>query len=274
MTALPLILKAIRSVEERFSVRAVYACESGSRAWGFESSDSDFDVRILYARPPHDYLRFVPLTDAFDYRFEEPEFKDLDVACWDIRKAAELLWRSNPPLIEWLGSPIVYEQHEGIASLLRECATTYFDRKKSAFHYVSMAKGVWHEIEPSSSETPKEVKRKKYLYALRPLACVRYLEKVGTVPPTRFESVLDGIEWDEPVRCAVDQLISEKKAGLELGVGPTDPVLHDFIRTELKAAISIAESLSPRQEVGQEKLDSLIWESIMGDWVASFSQST
>ena len=256
----PLILKAIRSVEERFNIQTVYACESGSRAWGFDSVDSDYDVRIIYVRSPLEYVRLSPPRDAFDYRFDDPEFKDLDVACWDIRKAAELFWKSNPPLIEWMGSPIVYQEDSYITPILRECASLYFDRKKSAYHYVSMAKGVWNEISDAS-----EVKRKKYLYVLRPLACIRWLFQEYSIPPTRFFSVVNSIPWPNEVKKAIHLLVEEKQTGVELGVGPVDPVLHDFCRTEIESAWKIAENLPVRQGVSQEKLDAMISKTIFAD---------
>jgi hypothetical protein len=40
------ILQKLSEIEQSEDVKILYACESGSRAWGFASPDSDFDVPI------------------------------------------------------------------------------------------------------------------------------------------------------------------------------------------------------------------------------------
>ena len=42
------VRNALAQVEAERNVRVLFACESGSRAWGFASRDSDYDVRFLY----------------------------------------------------------------------------------------------------------------------------------------------------------------------------------------------------------------------------------
>lgn len=96
------------SVEVDHDLRIFYACESGSRAWGFESADSDFDVRFIYAHRPDWYLS-VDLEQKRDVIEFSPD-DGLDLSSWDLRKTLGLLWRSNPPLLEWLRSPIVYRE--------------------------------------------------------------------------------------------------------------------------------------------------------------------
>src|SRR5436189_1813350 len=98
------IKKELRRIEEQLEIKVLYAVESGSRAWGFASTDSDWDVRFLYARCPEWYLSVQDRRDVLEYPISE----GLDVSGWDIRKALVLFARSNPPLMEWLRSPIVY----------------------------------------------------------------------------------------------------------------------------------------------------------------------
>ena len=101
------ILKRIAEVEATENVTIFYACESGSRAWGFPSADSDYDVRFIYLRKPDWYLS-IDVEDKRDV-IERPINDELDISGWDLRKALKLLWKSNPPLLEWLVSPIVYK---------------------------------------------------------------------------------------------------------------------------------------------------------------------
>ena len=111
-------------IESDYAVAVLYACESGSRAWGFESRDSDYDVRFLYIHPPHWYLRIDTAKEKGG--IELPIEDDLDCVGWDLRKALLLLCKSNPPLLDWLGSPIVYREHPSTISRMRELATEYF----------------------------------------------------------------------------------------------------------------------------------------------------
>ena len=98
------ILSHLREIETTENVRIVYACESGSRAWGFPSADSDYDVRFLYVHPLEWYLSVDVKRDVI----ERPLQGGLDISGWDLKKALQLFRKSNPPLLEWLGSPIVY----------------------------------------------------------------------------------------------------------------------------------------------------------------------
>jgi len=98
------ILSELKQVERRENVRILYAVESGSRAWGFASPDSDYDARFVFIRPMHDYLRLRPLRDVI----ELPIVNDLDINGWDIVKTLNLFRSSNPPLLEWLNSPVTH----------------------------------------------------------------------------------------------------------------------------------------------------------------------
>lgn len=251
----PLVRERLRVVEQERDLRVVFACESGSRAWGFASEDSDYDVRFIYVRPAEAYLRLRPPVDAFD----QQDDNDLDLAGWDIRKTAELMRKSNSALFEWLGSPIIYEQDDEISSRLVELRNLYFDPKKSVYHYLSLAGGIWSKY---IAGNPAPV-RKKYLYAIRPLACIRFIEKHMCQPPTLFESVLNGIEVGGEVRGAIDRLVDDKKQNRELGSGVVDSVLNAWIKSEVEHGERLGESLSP-VDITYKELDGLIADSVLG----------
>ena len=111
------IQRSIDEIEQSENVTVLYACESGSRAWGFHSQDSDYDVRFIYAHPPDWYLS-VDLEKKRDV-IERPILDDLDVSGWDLRKSLQLFRKSNPPLLEWLDSPIVYRDRFDVAFFSR-----------------------------------------------------------------------------------------------------------------------------------------------------------
>ncbi|MEM9418218.1 MAG: nucleotidyltransferase domain-containing protein [Planctomycetota bacterium] len=249
-----IIHERLRQVERERNLRVIFACESGSRAWGFASNDSDFDVRFIYVRPAADYLRLRPPVDAFDQQGED----DFDLAGWDIRKTCELMRKSNGPLFEWLDSPIIYEQDGDLSARLIALRADYFDAKKSVFHYLSLAGGVWEKY---IADEPTPV-RKKYLYTLRPLACVKYIAQHKEHPPTAFDAVLDRIDLPAETRKAIDALVLDKKANRELGAGPADQVLNQWITQVLSEGEAIANAL-PTSGTDNALLDQLIANAIL-----------
>lgn len=243
----------LNDIEQERGVRVLFAIESGSRAWGFASPDSDYDIRFLFAQPIEAYLSLRPKPDAFDLMDG-----DLDAGGWDIRKAAELMSRSNAPLLEWIDSPIVYREIPGTRDRLRALRARYFDAKKTCHHYLSMARGVWKN-KLADVEQPR---RKAYLYALRPLACIRYIELHGVVPSTEFDRVLESIDWPDDVRCAVASLVADKLVTREIGTSDPDPTLHAFIPQALSDAESSAERAKPN-DVDYDALDRFVFDVIL-----------
>ncbi|HEY2582378.1 MAG TPA: nucleotidyltransferase domain-containing protein, partial [Mucilaginibacter sp.] len=122
-------------LEKDNHIRILYACESGSRAWGFPSPDSDFDVRFIYARTKNDYLGIHETKDVIDL----PVNDVLDIGGWDIKKALKLFLKSNGPLYEWLQSPIIYKDDSGFTDELRKLMPRYFSSRACGNHYLSMA---------------------------------------------------------------------------------------------------------------------------------------
>lgn len=221
------ILKRLKQLEIDNSVKILYACESGSRAWGFESKDSDWDVRFIYVRLMDWYLS-VDLEHKRDV-IELPITDDLDINGWDIRKALKLFKRSNPPLLEWLQSPIVYINNTNLVKDLTELLPDYYSPKACMYHYIHMARGNFREYLQSST-----VWLKKYLYMLRPLLSVQWIEKGLGVVPIEFQKLIEARVPTGPLRDAIDDLIARKRAGEELGRGPHIPMLSNFIESEMK----------------------------------------
>ena len=156
------IIEELRGIEKKKNVRILLAVESGSRAWGFASPDSDYDVRFIYVRPQNEYLRLDPLRDVIELPIDDL----LDVNGWDLYKTLQLLHKSNPTLFEWFLSPIVYLETE-FADRFRGIMNTYFSSKRGSYHYLIMAERNYREYLRGDT-----VKVKKYFYVLRPiLAC-------------------------------------------------------------------------------------------------------
>ncbi|WP_085445458.1 nucleotidyltransferase domain-containing protein [Magnetofaba australis] len=219
------ILQKLEEIEWTEEVRILYACESGSRAWGFASPDSDWDVRFIYVRPPEWYLS-VDVERKRDV-IERPITDDLDINGWDLRKALWLMGKSNPGLLEWLASPIVYREDGVTPQRLRALRDECFSPRAAWHHYVSMAHNNLRE-----SLQGETVRLKKYFYVLRPLLAARWVARGMGAPPVLFEDLLSGVLEEQSVRNAIDDLTRRKRQSGELDAEPRIPVLHEFIDTE------------------------------------------
>lgn len=221
---------ALEQVERDESVRIVYACETGSRAWGFESADSDYDVRFLYVRPMESYLSIVARRDVI----ELPTADNLDINGWDIRKALFLMRKSNPPLLEWLQSPLVYQEIPSVAAGLRSLAVGFYSPRACSHHYLNMAQGNYRAYLQG-----EEVWYKKYFYVLRPvLACLWIERNIGPVP-IEFQKLVDAVVEERKLRDAIDDLVVQKKRGFEADRGPKILAISMFIEQELPRLESI-----------------------------------
>ncbi len=220
------ILARLSEIEQSEDVRILFACESGSRAWGFASTDSDYDVRFIYARRADWYLS-VDVERKPDV-IEQPLENDLDINGWDIRKALNLLRKSNPPLLEWLGSPIVYREHGDTPQHMRALIERYYSARACLYHYLHMAEGNFREFLRGDT-----VWLKKYFYVLRPVLAVQWIERGYGVVPTEFQVLVEKLVPEGKLRDAIDDLLAKKRTGAELDRGPRIDVLSDFIEREL-----------------------------------------
>lgn len=225
------VVEELRRVERARGVRILYACESGSRAWGFASRDSDYDVRFIYANVPDWYLAIDERRDVI----EEPISDDLDVSGWDLRKALRLLRKSNPPLLEWLKSPIVYAQDEQFVREFRALAGEYYSPERCFKHYLHMAWG-----NASRYLQGDAVWLKKYLYVLRPMLACRWIERGLGEPPMLFDDLVARVVEEREAQEAIARLLVLKKAGDELDRAPRIEPLSRFIETELDRLENLA----------------------------------
>jgi predicted nucleotidyltransferase len=236
------IREELARLEQEENLRVLYACESGSRAWGFASVDSDWDVRFIYIRPTDWYLSIMERRDVVEAMLPD----DIDLAGWDLRKTLGLLLKSNPSLIEWLASPFVYAQDEAFMGEFRALAADYMSDERSFRHYLHMAEGNWRHYLQGD-----EVPRKKYLYVLRPVYACRWLERGLGAVPMEFARLREGCPASPEVEAEVDRLIEDKRNGGELGGGPRNPILHHFLETELARFATVAWPEGPALDEGR-----------------------
>ena len=160
-----MIRSQLNSLVEDHAIKMLYACESGSRAWGFPSPDSDYDVRFIYLFPMPWYLQLDEGRDVIDPPLEETEIGLLDLGGWDVRKTLRLLRKSNPVIWEWLQSPIVYHADQNLdLRQFRLVLDQFFSPITACHHYLSLCQNTMER-----ELTGTQVKIKKYFYMLRPL---------------------------------------------------------------------------------------------------------
>jgi hypothetical protein len=250
-------------IEREKGVCIVYACESGSRAWGFESADSDYDVRFVYVDPTQWYLRIVLGREVI----ERPMEGLLDFSGWDLRKALQLLRKSNPPLLEWLQSPIVYRERHSVVERVRGLMPQYYQPVACYYHYLHMAQGNYRDYLRTDT-----VWLKKYLYVLRPVLACLWIERGYGIVPTQFQTLVERVLDDGEVEAAVQDLIRRKKAGEELDRGPQIPVISSFLVRELdRLAERQAPPATPTTAAGLDQVFRECLIEIYGDRIPKTS---
>ena len=240
------IAALLNRLEDLHGVRILYACESGSRAWGFASPDSDFDIRFIFAKPEAAYVSVEDGLESIDLPLEGL----LDAGGWDVRKAARLLGKSNGALVEWLHSPIVYREAPGFLERWRSAAREVFSARASVDHYRGLAKQM--ALAKLNAET---VRAKDYLYALRALLAARWVARGGGVPPVPFAELLSIAPAE--VMTEIPALLAHKGSTNEAERMPRVPALDAFLHAAL-AALEHGLGSLPQGPGGTAALDRLL----------------
>lgn len=242
-----LILEKLTTIESEHDVRILYACESGSRGWGFASQDSDYDVRFIYCHRRDWYLTVGDPRDVIELPINDL----LDINGWDLRKALQLMRKSNPTLLEWLSSPIVYREDAGFMARFRELAKQSYVPQACAHHYLQMARGNYREYLKGD-----EIWVKKYFYVLRPVLACLWIEAGYGVAPMPFNELVERIVQENELKVAIEALRQRKMAGDELDSGPRNEVIHAFLERELDR-LQALQLPAPGPKPTLEKTDAL-----------------
>jgi predicted nucleotidyltransferase len=246
------------ALERTEQVKVQFASESGSRGWGFESSDSDYDVRFIYIRPSDFYLS----TDLERKRdvIELPIEGLWDINGWDLRKALQLFFKSNPPLLEWLSSPIIYREASGVIQKLRDLAPEYYSPKACSHHYWNMVTGHYRK-----QLAGQRVPLKRFFYILRPLLAMQWLEEDMGVVPMEFEKLVEGTIRDQALKNDIEELVAVKRTGLESGFGPRFSSINRFVEGEMRRREGRHSEL-PAPDATVDRLNALFRESMGEAW--------
>lgn len=238
------IFNKLKEIEQNENVKVLYAVESGSRAWGVASPDSDYDVRFIYVRKLEDYLRLDDVRDVIEWQLDEV----LDINGWDLRKVMQHFHKGNATLFEWCNSPIVYLTTPEWKTICK-VGLKYFSEKVAMYHYYGTARSTYEGF-----LTGEMVKYKKYVYALRPILACRYIEENHCVPPITFDE-LKSKQLPEYLMEPVERMLNVKGAGGEKDLNPQIPEIIGFIKSELDRISKIAKEKYDDRESDWETLN-------------------
>lgn len=217
-----LIQMKLKEVEEKEQVKILHAVESGSRAWGFASPDSDYDVRFIYVRPWEYYLGLEPRKDFIEWELDET----LDINGWDLSKAMRHFHKSNATLFEWANSPIVYATTPEWERIM-QAADKYFSCKSTMYHYYGTANKNYHEY-----LTEDKVKYKKYFYALRPILACKWIEEKKCPPPVLFQELADAV-LETDMKPVIEELVKRKVEMVESEKGERIDEINQYLSDRL-----------------------------------------
>ena len=246
------IKEQLRRIEDAENIKILLAVESGSRAWGFASPDSDYDVRFVYIRSLEDYLRLDAIRDVIELPIDDV----LDINGWDLQKTLRLLHKSNPTLFEWFSSPIVYKKTE-FSDKFCDLMTHYFSSKKTLYHYVSMAEGNYREYLKGDL-----VKAKKYFYVWRPVLACQWILDRGTPPPMLFSELL---KTELPVELidVVNQLLELKMNSPEIKLIKRISEINEYLDESIPRIKSAVRLLDDSYTPDWSELNQLFLRELM-----------
>ncbi len=223
------IIEHIKKLEKDRQIKILLAVESGSRAWGCPSPDSDFDVRIIFKRDKSEYLKIDQKKDTIDYFHGEL----LDINGWDIKKVLKLIRKSNATPFEWVQSPIKYKEIDNCSSEFLDLSKRYFQPRHAVNHYIGIAKNSYLK-----KDSPQEIKLKKLFYVLRPLMAAKWIILKDEVPPMDIPNLIKVIT-DQNIVDHIHDLLELKRIANEDYVHNVDTLISDYIKNEFDEISSI-----------------------------------
>lgn len=229
-----LVLFKIKEIEEEEHVKVLHVIESGSRAWGFASPDSDYDVRFIYMRDEDFYLSLRETKDFIDWELNEV----LDINGWDLKKVLQHFHKSNATLFEWGNSPVVYYTTDLWKNLYSGVAQKYFACKSALYHYYGTANKNYHEHLMEDM-----VKYKKYFYVLRPILACKWIEEKKCPPPVLFDELVNAVLEDD-MKDAVKDLLTRKVKMSEADKAPKIEKINQYIEEKLAYYKVLADSMA------------------------------
>lgn len=228
------IQQKLAEIEKTHGIKILYSCESGSRAWGFPSPDSDYDVRFIYTRSLNDYLTIHPKKDHLSFPIND----ELDIYGWDISKVLQLIAKSNTTPFEWVQSPVVYKEDTTFKDELWTLSQSYFCSRRNIHHYLGIARGAMETMDG------KDIKIKKLFYVLRPILAALWCVEKNTIAPMSIYPLMDLLTDD--LRKKVLSLIELKSTANESYLIELDQYIKTWIDRTFDYCMEVSLQLAKK----------------------------
>ena len=247
----------LKSIEQEYGVKILLAVESGSRAWGFESANSDWDVRFIYVHKPEWYFRVDEHRDVIEVIYDD----DVDLAGWELSKALGLFKKCNPSLLEWLNSPKIYYEDKEFVSRIREVEKDFFNPIKTMYHYNRIY------IKHDERYLQKQgYPLKRFLYYLRGVLACKWIESNLSLPPVPFSELVYATVDDSEIKSKIEDLIKIKKSGKEHDMLAVEESLVNYARHWADYYNETIGSFRPELNTGPaEALDAILYDMVFAN---------
>ncbi|MDO8628430.1 MAG: nucleotidyltransferase domain-containing protein [Nanoarchaeota archaeon] len=230
-----IIQKLCKQLEKEQKIKILFAIENGSRAWRMSSNDSDYDVRFIYTRPVKDYLQINHLADVIERKYDAKgkivhDHAIIDMSGFDVLKFAKMLSSSNPTVIEWLTTDIIYYGKQN--SIFKHHAEKNYSKQALYHHYKSMCRNNYLKYLKSGSD----ITYKRYLYCFRGLINAKWVAHKKGLPPIQFTTTLQEAQDIIPKNIIqrLQEIIKLKIARKEKDIINKIPVMDTYIEDFLK----------------------------------------
>jgi len=200
MSVQTLIVGYLKNLMQQHGCRLLFAGESGSRAWGLQSPDSDYDVRCIYAHPPHWYFSIEDRQETIETVFPD----DIDISGYELRKALRLFSTCNVPINEQILNPVCYGGEPDFLERIRALIPVYFNRNRALLHYTNVAAQAMTQVQGLS------IGLHRVFYVIRPLLACEWIERHGSMPPTECQKLLDADFLPLPLLNEVTEIMQRK----------------------------------------------------------------
>ena len=230
MSVHSVIVEHLANLMQQHNCTLLFAGESGSRAWGLQSPDSDYDVRCIYAHPAHWYLSIEDHRETIETVFPN----DIDIAGYELRKALRLFSTCNIPINEQIQNSVSYGGDPSFVERLRALIPTYFNKKRALFHYANIAAQTMPQIQGLSTGLHR------IFYLIRPLLACEWIEKQVSMPPTEFQKLLDADLLPLPLLNEITEIMQRKMV--------TSMGIRESLQLSKELLYWLTESLRHHQE--------------------------